>query len=337
MNSRVAPSQPCYRPPMTMAPPDGKRTIFADDPDDDTIEMVFSPEDMRLLSRAAEEQQREARLAESTSSGPPADQPAAPTSPPSDSAPQLDTSQPRQPPPASQVGASQSAPPVPAARIDAPQPPPSPTTAKLSARTAPPTNSTVQTRTPTPAPVPGPGTTPAPTHSGTGTVASRPPQDTAPTKPQARNFAMLTKGALAGATGALAIVLAISSWHTGPVTTKSDSTVTPGAAPAATPVAAPAPATAVPAPATESQQPAESPLPSAPVRVRNPFDKSETFEFPPGTTLYDARQSVADVLLQRARDRRGQPVGMRRSRVNGAPAPRTPKSTDLAQNSTRHR
>ena len=84
INSRVAPNRPCYRAPMTMAPPEGERTVFfADDPDEDTIEMVLSPDDMRLLSRAAEEQQREARVAESTAlaSSPP-DQVGAPGSPP---------------------------------------------------------------------------------------------------------------------------------------------------------------------------------------------------------------------------------------------------------------
>jgi hypothetical protein len=41
----------------------------------------------------------------------------------------------------------------------------------------------------------------------------------------------------------------------------------------------------------------------APVRFSNPFDASEAFEFPPGTTDEQARRSVAAMLLQRARDR----------------------------------
>lgn len=41
----------------------------------------------------------------------------------------------------------------------------------------------------------------------------------------------------------------------------------------------------------------------SPVRFSNPFDASEVFEFPPGTDEDQARQSVATVLLQRARDR----------------------------------
>lgn len=47
--------------------------------------------------------------------------------------------------------------------------------------------------------------------------------------------------------------------------------------------------------------PAESREP--PVRFRNPFDASEVFEFPPGTSDDSARESVAAMLMQRARDR----------------------------------
>jgi len=42
---------------------------------------------------------------------------------------------------------------------------------------------------------------------------------------------------------------------------------------------------------------------NSPVRFSNPFDASEVFEFPPGTSDEQARQSVAATLLQRARDR----------------------------------
>lgn len=43
--------------------------------------------------------------------------------------------------------------------------------------------------------------------------------------------------------------------------------------------------------------------PESPVRFGNPFDASEVFEFPPGTSVDQARHSVAAMLLQRARDR----------------------------------
>jgi hypothetical protein len=74
--------------------------------------------------------------------------------------------------------------------------------------------------------------------------------------------------------------------------------------PAAPPVAA---QTSVPAAPVETSA-AVAPLPSAtpatdPVRIRNPFDRSEVFEFPPGTSRQEARQAVADMLLQRALER----------------------------------
>jgi hypothetical protein len=45
---------------------------------------------------------------------------------------------------------------------------------------------------------------------------------------------------------------------------------------------------------------------SKPVRVRNPFDKSEVFEFPSGTSEQEAHDAVADVLLQRAIERQAE-------------------------------
>jgi hypothetical protein len=41
----------------------------------------------------------------------------------------------------------------------------------------------------------------------------------------------------------------------------------------------------------------------SPVRFTNPFDRSEVFEFPPGTSHDAAHALVADLLLKRARDR----------------------------------
>ncbi len=64
------------------------------------------------------------------------------------------------------------------------------------------------------------------------------------------------------------------------------------------PISTPARATPLPAaPPVESVEP--------PVEFRNPFDRSEVFEFPPGTSADEARESVATVLLQRARARLG--------------------------------
>ncbi len=476
---------------MTMAPPEGERTVFfADDPDEDTIEMVLSPDDMRLLSRAAEEQQREARVAESTAlaSSPP-DQVGAPGSPPTAaqvtappapsthaaalnshaqsaptasaaqvSAPSVPStqaattdsnSQPARPASAAQISAasvppthaattdsnSQPAPPLatvkvsaqltdsaaptgisqtayrpaaaqvrapsahsidsatpsssarPASRLTAAQVGTPSTSAGLSlpasqlsaaqvrAPSAPATNPTAQARTTPAAPARPPEqsaelTGPAgkviprtlPSDSGSPTF---PPtvaaQNSAPRlrpnmpdgSAQALDLATLTKGALAGAIGALLIVLAISLWHSSPSTTNAEPTLAPSAtqsqaqqapqsqapqtqaARTQTPQtqAQPTAANAAPTPTEAAQQPAaSSETPLHPLRLRNPFDKSETFEFPPGTTTAEARQSVAELLLQRARDRRSQPVGVQRSRANRTPRGRATKSTDVAQN-----
>ena len=48
-------------------------------------------------------------------------------------------------------------------------------------------------------------------------------------------------------------------------------------------------------------EPEESPR----VQVRNPFDATEVFEFPAGTSETEAREATAELLLERARDRRG--------------------------------
>lgn len=55
-------------------------------------------------------------------------------------------------------------------------------------------------------------------------------------------------------------------------------------------------------PQTAPPPPAATP-PLPPVLYANPFDPSEVFEFPAGTSQTEAKQAVADMLLQRARDR----------------------------------
>lgn len=57
---------------------------------------------------------------------------------------------------------------------------------------------------------------------------------------------------------------------------------------------------AVPAP-RDASAPAVKP---APVRLANPFDATEVFEFPPGTSPEQAREAAAEILINRARDRR---------------------------------
>lgn len=48
------------------------------------------------------------------------------------------------------------------------------------------------------------------------------------------------------------------------------------------------------------------------VRVTNPFDATEVFEFPSGTSDAEGRDKVAQILLQRARERRSQWERIRR-------------------------
>lgn len=49
----------------------------------------------------------------------------------------------------------------------------------------------------------------------------------------------------------------------------------------------------------------EAPLPEAPkpTLYRNPFDKTEVFELPPGLSKAEARDMVAEILMERARER----------------------------------
>jgi hypothetical protein len=47
----------------------------------------------------------------------------------------------------------------------------------------------------------------------------------------------------------------------------------------------------------------ELPAPPQPTLYRNPFDRSEVFELPPGLSKAEARDMVAQILLERARDR----------------------------------
>lgn len=52
-----------------------------------------------------------------------------------------------------------------------------------------------------------------------------------------------------------------------------------------------------------SRPAAASPLPQPALQVVNPFDRTEVFEFPAGTSAAEGREKVAQILLQRARER----------------------------------
>jgi hypothetical protein len=136
--------------------------------------------------------------------------------------------------------------------------------------------------------------------------------------------ASLARGALAGVAGALVIVIALASLSTTRLTTEAKSSPPPGTPKLVAAAAAPA--------TSEPSQPAVAD--AQPLHFRNPFDKSEVFEFPAGTTLEEARASVADVLRQRAQDRHIRP-GLQHSRINGAATRRSAKQAEIAQTSKR--
>jgi len=68
-----------------------------------------------------------------------------------------------------------------------------------------------------------------------------------------------------------------------------------------------------------------------PVRYANPFDKSEVFEFPPGTTEAEARDATAALLLQRGQERLTQLEAERRERSLAAHKTVRRSSTKLAR------
>jgi hypothetical protein len=98
-----------------------------------------------------------------------------------------------------------------------------------------------------------------------------------------------------------------------------------GAAPVAEPVV-------MPAVLTESE-PGETIDPAdTTVKIANPFDASEVFEFPASMSESDARDAVAEFLLQRARERLGRPPSLHHA-DEASPAPRAALVTDVAQRS----
>lgn len=70
------------------------------------------------------------------------------------------------------------------------------------------------------------------------------------------------------------------------------------------PVAAPAVTRSTVTPAETAPAPEAVAPPPEIVTYRNPFDRSEVFEFPPGTSTDDARDAVAQILMERALERR---------------------------------
>jgi hypothetical protein len=98
--------------------------------------------------------------------------------------------------------------------------------------------------------------------------------------------------AAAGLFGGLAYLATARAPH--PIPIVADSGSRPTVAPKAPTLALP------PAPPATLATPA---TPEAPVRFKNPFDSSEVFEFPAGTSWTEMRDAVAELLAQRARER----------------------------------
>jgi len=85
--------------------------------------------------------------------------------------------------------------------------------------------------------------------------------------------------------------------------------VTGGVRPAAAPGT-----TATPAPSLVAPEQRRAPV----VQVANPFDSTEVFEVPANATAAEARDAIAELLLQRARQRRLQGFGMHHESNPGA-------------------
>jgi len=348
-----------------MQPPEGGSVGFYDEPDDDTIEMVLSPEDMRKLSRAAGEQP----ITPNPGLGEPRPSPEPQRSPDVAQAAPLAAAAPMRWPPAPQNPAPKPESTKAQAEhlLHAPHEPAqtklptasSPADAPRADKVASVAASAPQVAQSKPAPttstqvVPQPQATSASSTSPAGagprlpqaapSESRRPPDPrknaaaTTGLPPNNRKPALIAGGALAAIATVLLVLGTTGSWST--ATSPSSQGIeqqqpsppaTPTTQPQQPPLASPqAPAAVAPA---EQPQPTEGAPATTPIRFKNPFDRSEIFEFPAGTSLEDARQSVANLLLQRARDRHLPGVAQRRG-INGRPA----TDTGLVQNSVRAR
>jgi len=135
---------------------------------------------------------------------------------------------------------------------------------------------------------------------------SRPRISPAPAEPT-REGSGQSPAVIAGASSAVIVAACAGVWAL-----NADS-------PREIPPPPPEPLAAVEASAAEAPAIPEGP----PVRIRNPFDKSEVFEFPPGTSEEDAHAKVADALMQRAMERQAlldtRPAKRKRSAQQPAP------------------
>jgi hypothetical protein len=91
------------------------------------------------------------------------------------------------------------------------------------------------------------------------------------------------------------------------------------------PTVAPEAPTSVPASALAPAPPVTPATPDVPIRFKNPFDASEVFEFPAGTSRTEMRAAVAELLSQRARER--QSLFVKRPPRNNKTADRNASAT----------
>jgi len=272
--------------------------------DEDTVEMVLSPEEMQSLNRAAEEALAEAKATRAMAFSliaklAPIQTPAkAEALAPASRAPDLSQA-PALPP--------STLPPLTLPRVSNPAAAPTPL------------------KTPVLVPVLAPAA-PAPSMEN-----SAPPKVNVRASGRKGRWSAVRVAGAVSVVAATAVALASMTHHSthaaAPLSTTS-SQPTPAAA------RSPAPVSAAKAPAEAAETPdpvAASSLPQ-PVRVKNPFDRTEVFEFPPGTSMENARHSVAETLMQRAHDRGIQRVRPTRTDRHPVAQARHPQPVDLAQN-----
>jgi hypothetical protein len=81
----------------------------------------------------------------------------------------------------------------------------------------------------------------------------------------------------------------------------------------------------------EERAPAAPSADSEAMLIKNPFDRTEAFEFPPGTSKAEAREAVAKLLMERAHDRL--PLLAEASRRRGATARHGTRESSQLQDS----
>ena len=340
--------------------------------DEDTIEIVLSPEDMQSLSRAADEALAEAKATRALAASliaslTPIEGPAttetrvAPKTPvPTRMPAATATGAPAATrslgaiaaPPATKLLAATAVPPTikpPAASATIPviNPPAVsgalPMTKSPAASTVPPTIKPpaatamlAATQSPSATSAPPPTEIPSATRASATTQAPMAAESRTPKVNAAAHRAIptLRVAGIIGVVAVTAVALAGIAHHTKEAAAAEP--VLASTAASSTHLITPVP-TIQPPEAVATPDPVAAPNPTEPepVRVKNPFDHSEVFEFPAGTSLKEARQSVAEILMQRAHQRGIQPS--RPSRADRHPVARSkpPEPDGLVQTSTR--